>query len=663
MRRLIWIVVIGYWTCATLSSSDETLSIPIVFQDGLIGYLDLQAPMAGGPLRRAGPAQPNVWANNLFEISLAKTRANGQRFINLHVASSTGAPLGIDFVSLRVRVPAAPIDGIWTPSGRIPDDRFISADHGTEFVTYSAANYGIPYIAAATAEGRNVLALGLLEQDLSVALHAAPSEDGFYELQLRAAVPPNRTVFDHEVFISNDSSFTWFDIAQKYADWVDAGTHYQQFPVSDRSYIPVYDTWYWSRDAVNDRMYLQTGQTAAETGLGIFLADSGWETPTGEYNKWLLGSTGDYKPAPDKFPNLPATFDAMRSAFNLKINLWLQPFAVGRTSIRYPETRGQHIEIPRNADSASLVPFDLPQDSNTLEDVNICPQVRSTHSYLKNLFAEMASTYHPDGYWLDFFDGMPAMCVAPHHHDFDTFGAGFTAALAAVRGAILENNSDPIVQFRAQYANLNNKPFANVWQPFDAPSDFDRMRLDSLRLRPFSKGVVMAADELYWPDTLDDAGVARFVMTDVMTGVPSIGANLLDSRPSSVAIVKNWMKFYKTYQKDLTTGQVRTFGSFRIPDHSIESDGRLFVYIRSRNQVRFSANGRKQVFLMNASDVTHLNASIAVSGTARYRIEPLNHYLQRQGAPTEATTDSGGVLNINAVVQRGGMLVLTPRLN
>ena len=307
-----------------------------------------------------------------------------------------------------------------------------------------------------------------------------------------------------------------------------------------------------------------------------------------------------------------------------------------------------------------LAPYALPVDSNTLEDVDLCPQLNSTHSYLRNLFTEMASTYHHDGYWLDFLDGMPAMCVAPHHHDFDTFGAGFTAALATIRDAILENNSNPIVEFRAQYANLNNKSFANVWQPFDSPSDFDRMRLDSLRLRPFSRGVVIATDELYWPDTLDDAGVARFVITDVMSGVPSIGANLLDSRPSSIEIVKNWMSFYKTYQKDLTAGQVRPFGSFRNPDHSIESDSRIFVYIRSKGHIKFSASPRKQLFLMNASDVAQVHTSIVVSDAARYQVQAYNHFAQLQGAPTEAVSDYQGVLNIDAAVQRGGMLVLTP---
>src|SRR3989441_879751 len=660
MRYAISVRAVLCLVLATLGSSHETLNIPVVFQDGLSGYLELQTSAAGRPLLQENREHGIVWRNELFKIQARQDRAGGQRFLTFHITSPSGTALGIDAIALHVFAPAARIDGVWTPSGHVSDDRLISADPGTEFVTQSAANYGIPYLAAATSSGKNLLALGLLEQDLMVQLRAAPAQNGSYEFQIQANVPPNRAEVNQQFFVSSDPSYSWFDIAQKYADWVDAATNYTQFPVTDRAYMPVYDTWYWSRDAVDDHLYMRTAELASQAGLGAFLADSGWDTPTGEYNKWLLGSTGNYLPTPDKFPNLTATFDALRSAFHLNIDLWLQPFAVGRASVRYPETQGLHIQIPKSLNSASLAPYDLPDGPNTLEDVNLCPQLTTTHRYLKDLFSQIASTYHPEGYWLDFLDGMPPMCVAPHRHDFDTFGAGFREALRAIRESILEHNASPIVEFRAQYANLNNKSFANVWQPFDSPYDFDRMRLDALRLRPFSKGVVFAADELYWPEKINDMGVARFVMTDVMTGVPSIGANLVDSRPLSIEIVKNWMNFYKKYQRDLTTGQFKPFGSFRVPNHSIESDSRIFVYVRSKGNIKFSVDSRKQIFLMNASDVAHINSSITVSDTARYEAQAYNHYLQPQGAPAEEASNKQGILDINAVVQRGGILVLTP---
>src|SRR5260370_4605329 len=163
MKRAIGIV---FWTSVavvccvvfhTLGSSNETLNIAVVFLDGLGGYLGIEAATVGGALRQENREDGTVWVNDLFEIHVTREQVDGQKLVKLHVVSSSETALGINTVSLRVLVPAAGIDGVWTPSGHISDDRLISADPGSEFVTYSSAHYGIPYLAAATAPGRNLV--------------------------------------------------------------------------------------------------------------------------------------------------------------------------------------------------------------------------------------------------------------------------------------------------------------------------------------------------------------------------------------------------------------------------------------------------------------------------------------------------------------------------
>src|ERR1041385_4507692 len=268
MKRIVCAFAMACLICVTLDSSDDTTTIPIIFQDGLTGYLELHGPRIGGPLRPRFSAEEIVWRNSAFQVSVKQNAHDGQRFASVHIVSITGEFLGMQSVSLRVRIPAARVDGVWTPSGRVPDNRFISSDPDNNFLTYSAANYGIPYLAAATAGGSNLLAIGLLQQDSSVTLHASPSASGFYELEVRAAVPGNRTVLDRGFFVSNDSSYNWFEIARKYADRSEEHTQYSPFPISERSYIPVYDSWFWSKDAVNDKMYFKPAKAASETGLG-----------------------------------------------------------------------------------------------------------------------------------------------------------------------------------------------------------------------------------------------------------------------------------------------------------------------------------------------------------------------------------------------------------
>jgi hypothetical protein len=298
---------------------------------------------------------------------------------------------------------------------------------------------------------------------------------------------------------------------------------------------------------------------------------------------------------------------------------------------------------------------------NNLEDVNLCPRVSSTHQYLKALFTEMSRTYHPEAYWLDFIDGIPPYCVAAHQHDLPSFGAGLRRALDTIRTTLLSLEQEPVVQFRAQYANLNNKSFANVWQPFDAPNNFERMRLDTLRLRPFSKGVVFASDQLYWPNDADDETVARFVMSSVMSGVPSIGANLTELPEPVLDIVTNWMAFYHKYKTDLTTGRFQPFGSFQRPNHRIESEERLFVYVRSNSRLLLSAREKEEIFLLNASNRSRITGAMLTQPEATYELQAFNRYLRPDGSPATIVANRRGIMDIDAVAEPGGFLALTRR--
>jgi hypothetical protein len=415
---------------SSIGSSSGILDFTIGFQDGSTVRLGINIAVPGGAFRQEKQGGNLVWVNNLYEVRLTPRFQKGIHYVHLHMESLTRASLVVSGLSWQAWVPSAAIAGVWTPSGELDNDTLISTDGATPFVTYSAANYGIPYIAAANASGDNSLAIGLLRQDLPVEIRAIPVTGGFTELTLNAALSVNAHSLDHDFFVSSDKSYTWYSVAETYAEWVDTETKYSPFPISSRAYEPVYDTWYWSRDHVDHRLYMRTAEAASAAGLRTFLADSGWDAPAGEYDKWLLGRTGDYTPPPEKFRDLSHTLNVLRSKFHLQVQLWLQPFAVGRASIRYAQTRGMHIQLVKTAESWKLSPFSLPaKDSNNLEDVNLCPRVSATHQYLKALFTEVSRAYRPEAYWLDFIDGMPAYCVAPHQHSFTSFGEGLRQAL------------------------------------------------------------------------------------------------------------------------------------------------------------------------------------------------------------------------------------------
>lgn len=648
-----------------LAETTNDFEIPISTHQGVSAIITLGLEERLGQVAVEQSGATTTYSDGNYNVQVTETTAKLHSIIRVQVKKASGEAFPVDNFSIAFRVPSKSIQGIWYPGANASSTNVMVADATQAVSDVSDANFGIPYLAAAAANSKNVFAMGLGRQNLGVGISGQPIEEGFYEFRLKGLRRQTTAAFDERFYVSANPSMTWFDTASNYADWVDALNNYSPFPISDRAYEPLYDAWYWSGDHVNDEVYRNTAKLASQLGIGLYLADSGWDTDAGEYQKWLGGKTGDYNPPADKFANLEQTFNAMRSEDGVGIDLWLQPFAVGRQSVRYDATRAMHIQLPpqvspgRGWPGQSYTPFALPLGNN-LEDVNLCPRMASTVTYLQNLFTDVATKYHPDGYWLDFIDGMPSFCVAPHRHSEAVFGNGFNRSLQAVKETILSFNPKAIVHFRERYANLNTKPYASVWQSGDAPGDFDQMRLNSVRMHPFSKGVVFAADQTYWPDGTSEPQVAKFIMTSVMVGVPAFGATLVYSPPSTLAMIKAWIQFYRNHKSDIATGRFSPFGALKMPNHKIEGQDRTYAYLRNLNFSELTAEGR-QLFLMNATDGNRLRATVRVpAGSAAYSVTVLNRFLDPEPGPIKVPVNLSNTLAINLAVEQGGMAVLTP---
>jgi hypothetical protein len=119
------------------------------------------------------------------------------------------------------------------------------------------------------------------------------------------------------------------------------------------------------------------------------------------------------------------------------------------------------------------------------------------------------------------------------------------------------------------------------------------------------------------------------------------------------------MAFYQKYKTDLTTGRFQPFGFFQKPNHKIESNDRLFAYIRSNNRVLLSGWAKKDIFLMNASNRPRMRGAISVFPHRTYELQAFNRYVWPEGSPITIAADSRGILDIDAMAEPGGFLVLT----
>jgi hypothetical protein len=634
-------------------NSVPSVSVPVYLDGRVSGDISLSLPTINTPFTvdPASSATTVTLVNDEYRLGISQNSSSAHTVFHIELQSVSGQPIQLNEMSFQLRFPRDNVDGIWSPTVQALEGQLLAADSATPVIGGAHPNSGVPYIASASASGMNVVSAGVLRQDSDVYFYGYPAKST-NEYVFRMWIPVVRVGSDitEDFYVSDDTTRNWFDAAQDYSDWVDTTNGYQPFPVNPKCYEPYYDTWYWSRDQIDAELYKEAGAVASDVGMGMFIVDSGWDSPPGNLDKGLYGQTGNYSPPLDEFPNINDTLNTFRTDDHLGYVMWLQPFAVGELSKRYPATKNLHVITPAFPS--------LGEDA--APDVHLDPRTGATQDYLKGLFTELATSYKPDGFWIDFIENIPIFCIANHPHDYGTFGDGLRATLETIRSAILQNVANPVVFNRSTYANLNNKAYANVWQPNDSPGDFDLMRTRALQMRPFSRGVAFASDEMYWPDTADDTSVAKFVMTTVMVGAPTLGGDIVHTSESVRAVVAAWIDFYRKYQSDLNNGQFEPFGTFRVPNHKIENANRTFAYLRNLDVDVLSAQGTQEIYLLNATDFDNIQLNVKPPLTVPYSAKVLDHYLNLQNEISPIKPGPDGTLNLDLLVEQGGAVLLTP---
>jgi hypothetical protein len=597
----------------------------------------------------------NGYAMSLEEIS------NGDRWeVRIALQRDDGLPFAIEDFRVQCEFSHPDLFALWTYNQVPIDHRNYRALATESFWDLATPNSGIPYALAVTREGNNVLAIGLLSQDRIVNMQGQPTVGGSYQIALDTRLPEHADRFEETVFVDTTPD-DWFKTTRQYSDWVDSQRGYEPFPISPACFYPLYDIWYWAYDDTNLGLYWTTLVRAKQLGFGSYLFDAGWESKQGEIFRWLEGTIGNYAHPENKLPGLPGFLRYVQDRLRMNVVLWMSPYAVGRESNNYRVTSRSHVLFDqRNSEfrgGLDTSPMTLGLGRRYRENVNLCPRHSETGGYLKSLFERVSKDYRPNGYWLDFQDTIPFLCESFHGH-WTGFGEGFNQSQEMVKRTVLQEVPQATVELRYPVANLNTKPHANLWQSIDSPADFETMRLCSMMMRPFSRGIVMGTDEMYWPSGADQNTVGKFVATTVLSGVPAIGANFEEAPRFHSDIVRAWLEFYKVHQDELTNGEFRPFGNFVHPNHVIESPEAAFIYLRYLEPApEVKLTGSPTTFyLVNCTDSDNVLTTIHGLPNGDYKLELMNVCLQPVSEKL-ASLQSG--VQISQAVPQGGILKLS----
>jgi hypothetical protein len=111
-------------------------------------------------------------------------------------------------------------------------------------------------------------------------LRGWPEQERGYQIALDTRTPLTVNSFNETLF-TDITPLTWFDITQRYADWVDQELKYQPFPIAPACYYPMYDTWYRTFDNTSIDLYSKTLVQAKDLGFRTYLFDAGWGDEVG----------------------------------------------------------------------------------------------------------------------------------------------------------------------------------------------------------------------------------------------------------------------------------------------------------------------------------------------------------------------------------------------
>jgi hypothetical protein len=586
-----------------------------------------------------------MWRCSKYSLELRIKHGPEADLITFILQRLNGSPFNLHEHSTRVAVPNSAGDALWT-FNRDAERKVMETNLSRPWVFFSAANRGIPFAALIDNQGLSRLAMGLLAQDHVVLLRGESSADKKeYVLTLRQVDNTIAEVFEDTIYISRSNDL-WFRGAQKYTSVVDHSRGYAPTKIPDAVLNATYDSWYWSLDRIDQDSTWNLAKLSQALGFKTYLIDAGWDTTVGEYFNESKGSTGNYMPSPAAFPDFPRLLDDIRNQLGMKVMLWMQQYVLGRRSIYYPELRNSLCMV---GDASSGGQVEVPY---------LCPNTYGTRQHMANLFGRILNSYRPDAFWFDWQEQIPQFCTAAHLHEFARFGESYNATQQTIMDTVRQHATDIFVDMRWPFANLNNKPYTHLWQPIDSSEDFEAMRLRAMVMRPFSGGVVMGTDEMYWKPETSDSEAARFMAAVVFTGVPYFGPNLLEEPESRREMLKAWLRFYEANKEDLTGGDFSPYGDRDRPDQFIQGDKATFIYYGNRyaGPVRLT-RAANVLHIVNNSASPGIVLEIAGLNPGTYRAEISDLDLTNRSPARLVRLSSGPRLRFDVPV--GCLLTLT----
>ena len=404
--------------------------------------------------------------------------------------------------------------------------------------------------------------------------------------------------------------------------WIVASNGFKPAYVPEAAFDPLYSTWYAFWQDLTDKRLEKEFAPAAELGMKTFILDDGWqiEKPLGVY-----GATGDWLPAPSRFPDMKGHVAKAHKA-GLKYLVWAALPKVGHASEAYKRFKGKFL-------------LDEPVESRS---AMLDPRFPDVREYLAAIFAARVREWDLDGMKLDFIDNMsypavdPALAENFAGRDIKSIPHAVDVLMKEVLRRLREVKKDILVEFRQQYIGPAMLQYGNMFRSIDCPNDLVANRRQIADLRLTSMGQAVHADMLVWnrDDTPENAG--RMILSAIF-GVVQYSMQLDGLKKSHRDVIRHWIDFAREHRDALLKGEFRPHHpELGYPWIESSGDGERIAAVYCDGLVVPVRDDGKTTFVLNASSAQGVVVDMKGEGT--YRVELRDLFGRTSG---EATISKG----------------------
>ena len=467
------------------------------------------------------------------------------------------------------------------------------------------------------------LAVGWLDQRLETELQfhintnlASGLGRGVMQFRLHRPIRGHalRDVKEHRdgVFVSRGSS--WFDTMGKLRAAHDQARGTAFRPSPDRAWEPMWAPWGGAEGEWRTRRQemlraddlLQMAAVAKELGFGAVTNSGSWfvdRTPDASRDSTGWGypdSIGDFSPAA-AFGDMKQFVRQMR-AIGMVWLPWISPWLAGRHTRKRKELQDAMIQVD----------LDPAHPEHNVATSYLCPRHPFTQQYVCEMVERLIRAYELDGFLMDMVEFTTMhRCIAPHEHNYDSVGLAMDDGLARLTEAVYRANADALIEFRPRYSNLCNLYRATHHRSPDSgeAGSYDMNRRHCVIMRSYMPpGIAVHCDPQWWHIDEADKTVAKMLSTLAVSGVPQIGADLINIPPSHRRLIKVWLSFYREHKQAFRTGRLRpTQQDALFSTILVESGTKGFVSYASFPALKVPLDpAASEIFLFNCTNEDRL---------------------------------------------------------